>query len=227
MPLKHHSDLLFYSEIADDEDSPIPTHEFFVGLYRDAALQPILKCESSRFVRFGRWMLARRLEKPAPVFVAAALVRHQSGALVIRNVGALPGYGPLLYASVLHLARARGHIGVIPSSDPSKILAKPKKIWLRFATGEDYVDKVAVLPFDGLHAEPWLNMIHNLNPDQDLFAFHVMRRKARAYWRFWQSRDIEPSLLAYPARKMAERSVQAGPSRSSRNGCRMTQAPRL
>lgn len=209
MALKHHSDLLFYSEIADDEDTPVPTHEFFVGLYRDAALQPILNCEGSRFVRFGRWMLARSLERPAPVFVAAALVRHKGGALIIRNVGALPGYGPLLYASLLHLARARGRIGVIPSLDPTKILAKPKKIWLRFATDEEYADKVAVERFDGIHPEPWLNMIYNLNPDQDLFAFDAMRRKARAYWRFWQSRDFEPSLLAYPARKMAELSVQA------------------
>ena len=209
MSLKHHSDLLFYSEIEDTEDTPVPTHEFFVGLYRDASLNPILKCESSRFVRFGRWMLDRSIDKPAPAFVAAALVRHQSGALVIRNVGALPGYGPLLYASVLHLARARGRIGVIPSHDPTKILPKPKKIWLRFATGEEYADKVAVEPFDGLHAEPWLNMIYNLNPGQDLFAFDAMRRKARAYWRFWQSREFEPSMLAYPARKMAVLSVQA------------------
>jgi len=209
MALKHHSDLLFYSEIEDTEDAPIPTNEFFVGLYRDAAMERVLKCENSRFVRFGRWLLARSIERPEPVFVASALVRHKGGALIIRNVGALPGYGPLLYASVLHLARARRRIGVIPSLDPTKILAKPKKIWLRFATGEDYVDKVAALPFDGLHAEPWLNMIYNLNPGQDLFAFDDMRRNARAYWRFWQSRGFEPSLLAYPARKMAERSVQA------------------
>lgn len=209
MALKHHPDLLFYSEIEDTEDTPVPTHEFFVGIYRDAALQPILKCESSRFVRFGRWMLARSFERPAPVFVAAALVRHKGGALIIRNVGALPGYGPLLYASVLHLARARGRIGVIPSLDPTKILAKPKKIWLRFATDEEYTDKVAVERFDGIHPEPWLNMIYNLNPGQDLFAFDAMRRKANAYWRFWQSREFNSSLLASPARRMAELSVQA------------------
>lgn len=209
MALKHHSDLLFYSEIEDTEDAPIPTNEFFVGLYRDAAMERVLRCENSRFVRFGRWLLARSIERPEPVFVAAALVRHKGGALIIRNVGALPGYGPLLYASVLHLARARRRIGVIPSLDPTKILGKPKKIWLRFATDEEYADKVAVERFDGIHAEPWLNMIYNLNPDQDLFDFEAMRRKSRSYWRFWQSREFEPSMLAYPARKMAERSVQA------------------
>jgi hypothetical protein len=209
MPLKDHSDLLFFSEIDDSEDYPVPTNEFFVGLYRDASLSQVLRCENSRFVRFGRWRLARSLAGPSPVLVAAALVRHKGGALLIRNVGALPGYGPLLYASVLHLARARGRIGVIPSLDPAKILAKPKKIWLRFATDEEYSDKVAVERFDGRHDESWLNMIYSLNAGQDLFAFDEMRQKTAAYWRFWQYRGFDSGLLASLARKMAERSVQA------------------
>ena len=209
MPLKHHSDLLFYSEIADTDDIPYLSNQFFVGLYRDAALQPILKCESSRLVRFRRWMLARNLARPTPDFLAAALVRHSRGALIIRNVGALSGYGPLLYASVLHLARARGHKGVSPSLEPTKILAKPKKIWQRFATDNEYADKVAVKAFDGLHAEPWLNMIYSLIPGHDLFDFDAMRSKANAYWGFWQSREFDSRLLMSPARKMAELSVKA------------------
>ena len=98
---------------------------------------------------------------------------------------------------------------MIPSLDPTKILAKPKKIWLRFATDEEYADKVTVERFDGIHAELWLNMIYSLIPGQDLFAFEAMRSKANSYWRFWQSRKFDSSLLASPARKIAERSVQA------------------
>lgn len=209
MPLKHHSDLLFYSEIADTEEIPYLSNQFFVGLYRDAALQPILKCESSRLVRFRRWMLARSLVRPLPVFVAAAMVRHSGNVLIIRNVGALPGYGPLLYGSVLHLARERRHKGVSPSLEPTKILAKPKKIWQRFATDKEYAGKVAVKPFDGVHAEPWLNMTYSLIPGQDLFDFEAMRSKANAYWGFWESREFDSSLLMSPARKMAELSVKA------------------
>lgn len=215
MALIHDPDLLFYSEIADDEDYPFPNEQFFVGLYRDATLNPILECERSRFVRFGRWMLGRSLKQPEPEFVAAALVQHQFGALFIRNVGASGGYGPLLYASVFHLARARGCAGVIPTSDPSKILAKPKEIWRRFAQDEEYAGKVAVRTCEGRHDETWLNMIYKLNPDQNLFAFDEMRRKSRAYWGFWQPRGFEPSRFAYRARKMAEFSVKAHQEASS------------
>lgn len=209
MALKYDPGLLFYSQIADDEGYPVPTNEFFVGLYRDATLERILKCERAMCVSFSRWNLARTLKRPAPEFVAAALVRYQSGALVICNVGAQEGYGPLLYASVLHLARARGLNGVIPSTDPSKILAKPKKIWERFATGDEYVGKVAVEGFEGDHPEQWLNMIYSLIPGQDLFAFDAMRGRAKTYWGFWQSRDLDSNLLMHPARTMAERSLQA------------------
>jgi hypothetical protein len=209
MALKDDPGLLFYSQIADDEGYPVPTNEFFVGLYRDARLKRILKCESSMWVRPCRFILARTLKHPAPEFVAAALVRYQSGALVIRNVGAHNGYGPLLYASVLHLARARGLNGVIPSTDPSKILDKPKKIWERFATGDEYVGKVAVEGFEGDHPEQWLNMIYSLIPGQDLIAFDAMRSRAKTYWGFWQSRNLDSNLLMHPAKKMAELSVQA------------------
>jgi hypothetical protein len=209
MALKDDPGLVFYSQIADDEGYPVPTNEFFVGLYRDARLKRILKCESSMWVRPCRFILARTLKHPAPEFVAAALVRYLSGALVIRNVGAQTGYGPLLYASVLHLARARGLNGVIPSTDPFKILDKPKKIWRTFATGKEYAGKVEVRPYDGLHAEPWLNQIYTLNPGQELFAFDAMRGRAKTYWGFWQSRNLDSNLLMHPARTMAELSVQA------------------
>ena len=209
MALKPHSELLFFSEIADSEDVPFPTNEFYVGLYIDAALPQILRCERSRFVRFGRWLLGRSLDRPTPVLLAAALVRQKSGALLIRNVGAEKGYGPLLYASVLHLARARGRMGVIPSQDPSKILAKPKNIWRKFATDDDYTDKVALTAFDGRHAEPWLNMIYSLRSGQDLISFDDMRSRTRSYWGFWQSRGFREASLAEHARELAALSVKA------------------
>jgi hypothetical protein len=209
MTLPSSSDLLFYSECLDEEIAPHLSEQFFVGVYRAVALNEVLRCENSTFVRLSRWKLGRSLTSPDTSFVAGALLLENCKSLIVKNVGATHGYGPLIYACVMHLARARGLLGAVPSRDPAKILPKPTNIWRRFAEDPAYKKKIALTPIPGQHPEQWLNNIYSLNSSADLLAFETMRQNANTFWAFWQSRGTTPSSLRAAARALAEKSVQA------------------
>ena len=207
MPLKSCSDLLFYSECADSEPAPFLVEQFFVGLYQDQSLTEVLSREKNPFVKWAQRSLGRPLKEPSVSFVAGALVQEMNRTLVVRNIGALSGYGPLLYACMLHLARPRQLSGIVPSRDPVKILEKPKAIWHRFATDPVYSKKISLQSISGDHSEPWLNNIFSLNLGEDLIDFEPMRLNTRRFWKFWKSNGIEPTGLNQGARQLAELSV--------------------
>lgn len=208
MSLQDYSELMFYSECDDSKPPPFLVEQFFVGLYREKSFKEIIRCETEFCVPWARWRYGSTVQ-PSPSFIGGALVQEMNKALLIRNIGTNIGYGPLLYACILHLARARRLDGVVPSRDPAKLLVKPKNIWRNFATNPVYSKIITCRPIPGTHSEDWLNQIFSINNGKELITFENMRSNTKHFWDFWRSKGIEPNGLSSGARAMAELSVQA------------------
>lgn len=216
MALLNSSSLLIYLEIGDAEPAPYFSSCFLVGLFDapDAA-------QISQFtVKMKAWAdkiwLARLLtpkptidiSEPAATCKAAAYVMDNGKILEVRNVGAEQGFGPILYATVLELARARGRDGVIPSSEPGKILEKPKRIWEQFYKEPEYQGKVLTTSVSGQHPDPWLKMVYSLAYGEQLLDYKHKRWEWEMYENFWKDSNTVTGWRGH-AFKMAQRSVDA------------------
>lgn len=212
MALLNSPSLLIYLEL--DEAAPVtyPTSSFLVALYDAPDAAQI--CQFTDWAAKS-WISRQFTQKPkidqsesTAACKAAAYLEDDGEFLQVRNVGAEQGFGPILYATVLELARARGRAGVIPSREPDKILDKPKRIWERFCNGSEYEGKVLTDPIPGQHPEPWLNRAYRLAPDESLLDYVGKRAEWKAYEAFWKKLHVVTGWRDC-AFDMARRSVDA------------------
>ena len=208
--------MLIYLEIDEADPPPYFSSAFLIGLFDapDAAQISLFTAQTK--ARAAKSWLARPftpkptfdVSEPAAACKAAAHLLDNGKFLQVRNVGAEQGFGPMLYATVLELARARGRHGVIPSTEQGKILEKPKRIWEQFCNGPEYQGKVLTDPVPGQHPEPWLNMAYRLAPGASLLDYDRKRVEWNAYEAFWNASNTVTGWRGR-AFNMAARSVDA------------------
>lgn len=216
MALLSSPSLFIYLEIDEVDPAPYFSSCYLVGLFDapDSAQIDLYLAREKAWA--AKTWLARQLtpkpkidvSRPAAACKAAAYLLDDGKFLYVQNVGAEQSFGPTLYATVLELARARGLRGVIPSSEPSKILAKPKQIWKRFWNGSEYQGTVQTSPVPGHHPESWLNMAYRLAPGASLLDYDRKRAEWKAYDAFWNALNSVTDWRAH-AFSMAQRSVDA------------------
>lgn len=222
MALKNDRSLIFYIEIEETHPPPYLTADFLVGIFDAPDAESILQHVEDMKTWAAKSKLARlfsskptlKSANPAAVCKAAAYLQDNGQVLVMKNVGAEIGFGPTLYALVMELARARGRQGVRPSTEPKKILLKPKRIWQQFHDRPEYQGKVLATPVPGSHKEAWLNMVYSLAPDTSLLDYERKRAEWRTYETFWKNLH-GPVGWRYMAFDMAQRSVEAHVSKAT------------
>lgn len=196
MAIKRVTNLGFHAEHWDDqvhEDNPLKS--FSVGLYRASSLEQAVKSPFrvkllSRIRNMENQAWRRRLtsligfipEGERPTLLAAAHVVEQAETLVVRNVAAVEGYGPTLYACLLEYARVRGFQGVQPTPDSRQILDRPKRIWRRFFEDGFYRKTIDTCDIHGEHAEPWLNKRYSLRDGAMLLPLQGLYENSQAYF---------------------------------------------
>lgn len=216
MALLNSSSLLIYLEIDEADPPPFPSSSFLVGLFDapDAATICLYTTKTEAWLAknwFFRMFTPRPvndISEPAATCKAAAYILDNGKFLQVLNVGAERGFGPTLYAAILELARTRGREGVIPSSDPDKILERPKRIWEQFCRGPQYQGKVLSDSVPGQHPEPWLNRAYRLAPGASLLDYIGKRTEWKAYSSFWEASRAVTGWRG-KAFDMARRSVEA------------------
>lgn len=223
MAIKNTPALLIYSQVDETEPPPYPTADFLIGIFDAPDAAQIAQHVADLDAFSAKSSLARLFSKeprfhgtwPDAVCKAAAYVQDSGDILTITNVGAESGFGPTLYAAVMECARARGRRGVRPSTEPAKILDKPKRIWKQFHDGTEYKGNVLTVPMHGRHAEPWLNAIYSLAPGAELLDYEQKRAEWKTYKAFWKN-SINYDGWRNIAFDMAQRSVEAHTTGSPR-----------
>lgn len=196
MAIKSVTNLGFHAEYWDNpvhEDTPLKS--FSVGLYRAPSLEkavqsPYREKLLSRIRDMDNQAWCRRLtslvgfmpEDERPTVLAAAHVVEQANILVVRNVAAVEGYGPTLYACLIEFARVRGLQGVRPTPDSKQILDRPKRIWRRFFEDGFYRKTIDTRDIPGEHAEPWLNKEYSLRDGAMLLPLQRLYENSQAYF---------------------------------------------
>lgn len=195
LDLKDTSDLIYFEEYWGIHGT---SENQFVGLIKskkyqtNRSLREISQSTKNGFI----------YHDDVVVLAGAWIARDKTrNFLSIESVGAIEGYGPTLYVTILQMAFDDSYAGVSPTIIPGKVTARASRIWKQFSTR--YAGIISFEDRSGpQHKDSWLNYIYSL--EKSLINLKEMRGRYRLYLNLGNGRQTPRNDVFEMAKKGGE-----------------------